>query len=293
MDSTLEQLRFASIPGCSIRADFAGGSLSSDLEPLLRGGWLALLFVVVGMMLSGVSSAIEDRANVEPNDPVKAERRIAWKLTPSVYHETAGRSAVDLNLRGNVVDDVFWIGQYRRGSEFQQLRGGYEHQFSLPFGKLIASAQAASRGFLGGSATFEIGEVSVTPFYALIGFGRTNLKPYYNLNFDPNDSTLIGGGWRSADQANTATLYRIHDDRLGTGQTVTHLVLRSKTGERSRLTVDLFRREGRSTPDAEYFVATGVSVTYDKDPWFIRLAIDPRASFTASDMTRLAVGMRF
>jgi hypothetical protein len=70
-------------------------------------------------------------------------------------------------------------------------------------------------------------------------------------------------------------------------------VLRGKTGERSRLTVDLFRREGRSAPDAEYFAATGVSVTYDRDPWFIRLAIDPRANFTASDMTRLAVGIRF
>ena len=256
-------------------------------------GWPAVLCALAGMMFSGAGNAIEDRANVEPNDPVTAERRIAWKLTPSIYHETAGRSAFDLNLRGNLVDDTFWIGEYQRGSEFQQLRGGYEHQFSLPFGKLIASAQAASRGFLGGSATFEIGDASVTPFYALAGFGRTNLQPYYNLNFDPNDSTLIGGGWRSADQNKTATLYRIHDDRLGTGQTVTHLVLRGKTGERSRLTVDLFRREGRSAPEAEYFAATGVSVTYDRDPWFIRLAIDPRANFTASDMTRLAVGMRF
>ena len=263
------------------------------LAATASSGWLALLCMVVGMMLSGVSSAMEDRANVEPNDPVTAERRIAWKLTPSVYHETAGRSAVDLNLRGNFVDDVFWIGQYQRGSEFQQLRGGYEHQFSLPFGKLIASAQAASRGFLGSSATLELGDASVTQYFALVGFGRTNLKPYYNLNFDPNDSKLVGGGWRSADQANTATLYRIYDDRLGTGQKVTHLVLRGKIGERSRLTLDLFRRDGRSAPDAEYFAATGMSVTFDSDSWFIRLAIDPRASFTASDMTRLAVGMRF
>ena len=266
---------------------------AAHLAATASSGWLALLCMVVGMMLSGVSSAIEDRANIEPNDPVTAERRIAWKLTPSVYHETAGRSAVDLNLRGNFVDDVFWIGQYQRGSEFQQLRGGYEHQFSLPFGKLIASAQAASRGFLGSSATLELGDASVTQYFALVGFGRTNLKPYYNLNFDPNDSKLVGGGWRSADQANTATLYRIYDDRLGTGQRVTHMVLRGKTGERSRLTLDLFRRDGRSAPDAEYFAAMGMSVTYDSDPWFIRLAIDPRASFTASDMTRLAVGMRF
>lgn len=38
MNSTPEQLRFASIPRCSIRADFHGGGLSSDLGPLLLKG---------------------------------------------------------------------------------------------------------------------------------------------------------------------------------------------------------------------------------------------------------------
>lgn len=38
MNSTSEQLRFASIPGHTIRADFAGGGLSSDLGPLLLSG---------------------------------------------------------------------------------------------------------------------------------------------------------------------------------------------------------------------------------------------------------------
>lgn len=38
MNSTPEQLRFASIPAHSVRADFAGGGLSSDLGPLLLRG---------------------------------------------------------------------------------------------------------------------------------------------------------------------------------------------------------------------------------------------------------------
>jgi len=38
MNFTPEQLRFASIPGCTIRADFQGGGLSSDLGPLLLKG---------------------------------------------------------------------------------------------------------------------------------------------------------------------------------------------------------------------------------------------------------------
>ncbi|WP_229505915.1 transposase, partial [Massilia genomosp. 1] len=38
MNSTPEQLRFASIPAHSVRADFAGGGLSSDLGPVLLRG---------------------------------------------------------------------------------------------------------------------------------------------------------------------------------------------------------------------------------------------------------------
>ena len=236
--------------------------------------------------------AIEDRADIEPNVPVTTEHAIAWKLTTSAYHETAGRSAVDINLRGNRADDVFWIGQYERGGQFQQTRVGYEHQFPLPFGRLIASGQYATRGFFGGSATIEFSQATGASLFGLLGLGRTNLRPYYNLNFDPNDSTLIGAGWRpSVDTQVTA--YQIRDDRLGTGQRVTHLVLRTKTGDRTRLTLDLFRRVGRADADSELFSATGLSLTFDNDPWFIRLAVDPKANFTNSDMTRLAVGFRF
>ena len=38
MNSTPEQLRFASIPAHSVRADFAGGGLSSDFGPVLLRG---------------------------------------------------------------------------------------------------------------------------------------------------------------------------------------------------------------------------------------------------------------
>lgn len=38
MSSTPEQLRFASIPAHRVRADFAGGGLSSDLGPVLLRG---------------------------------------------------------------------------------------------------------------------------------------------------------------------------------------------------------------------------------------------------------------
>ncbi|MDQ3267926.1 MAG: hypothetical protein M3P47_04255 [Pseudomonadota bacterium] len=89
------------------------------------------------------------------------------------------------------------------------------------------------------------------------------------------------------------TLYQVHDDRLKTEQRVTHMVLRRQISEQSRLTVDLFRRAGRSDPDSEFFHGTGVTLTYDQEPWFVRFAWDPKANFTASDMTRVALGIRF
>ena len=242
--------------------------------------------------LSTTALAIEDRADLDPNEPAAPGRGITWKLTPSVYRETAGRSAVDLNLRGNREDDTFWIGHYRRGAEFQQTRAGYEHQFAVPIGRIIASGQYATLGFWGGSVTLEANAPG--PWVGLLGLGRTNRKPYYNLNFDPNDSVLIGAGWRP-DEATALTLFQVRDDRLGTGQRVTHLVLRQKTGARSRWTIDLFNRSGRSDadPDSESFNANGITITYDREPWFVRLAWDPKANYTSSDMTRMAIGVRF
>jgi hypothetical protein len=160
----------------------------------------------------------------------------------------------------------------------------------VPFGRVIASGQTASHGFWGGSVTLEASTAG--PYVGLVGWGRTNLKPYYNLNFDPNDSVLIGAGWRPDDDT-AATVYQIRDDRLGTGQRVTHFVLRQKTGPRSRWTVDLYNRSGRSEPGSDMFRATGITLTYDREPWFARLAWDPKSNYSDSDMTRLAIGVRF
>lgn len=249
--------------------------------------------VVLGLLAPGAALAIEDRADIEPNDrPPAPGSRIAWKLTPGIYRETAARSAADLNLRGARENDVFWVGHYQRGEEFRQTRAGYERQINVSNAKLILSAQYASRGFVGASTTLEFNGGPDSRWFGLVGLGRTNTRPYYNLNFDPNDSTLIGAGWRP-DASTTITGYQIRDDRLDTGQRVTHLVVRRKTGHLTRITIDLFERAGRASPEADLFRGTGITLTYDQDPWFVRLAHDPKAGFTASDMTRLAFGWRF
>jgi hypothetical protein len=252
-----------------------------------------LLGVSVCLAWAGAALAIEDRADNDPSVP-KQDGTIAWKLTATSLRETEQRSAIDLNLRGNEGANTFWLGHYQRGSEFLQTRAGYERQLEIPIGRIVGSAQLATRGFLGGSVTAELGTGSA---FGLLGLGRTNLKTYYNLNFDPNDSQLYGAGWRQSKDT-VLTLYQIRDDRLGTGQRVTHLVLRTKPERRTRWTIDLFRKKGYGGDADEAgerpsFKGTGFALAYDFEPWFVRVAWDPKVNFTSSDMLRVAGGMRF
>ena len=256
-----------------------------------RPGALFGALVLIALACPLDALAIEDRADTEPNAPVPEGRHVAWKLTASRHLETGEPGAHDINLRANDDDEVWWVGHYRRGAAFEQARVGYERQFRLPLGRLIASGQIASGGFLGGSVTWEISRSPDDPAFGLLGLGRTNTRSYVNLNFDPNDSTLIGAGWR-IDPQTAVTLYQVRDDRLDTAQRVTHLTFRRQRSGAS-LTVDAFRRSGRADPESEIIRATGLSLTVELPFGFVRLVRDPKANFSRSDMTRLSIGTRF
>jgi hypothetical protein len=223
-------------------------------------------------------------------EPITSDSEaIAYKLTPSFYRTSNQPDAYDINVRANLASHAAWVGFYRRANEFQQLRLGYENTISFPFGHFIPSVQYATRGFLGGSLNAEIGE----RYFGLLGIGRTNLKDYFNLNFDPNDAVLIGAGTRALPNT-TLSAFQIRDDRLGTGQRVFHVVARIKPDGRTRWTFDFFYKEGRAAAGDEVKVhGTGISVTYDFDRYFVRAASDPHVNFTKEHMVRLAAGLRF
>jgi hypothetical protein len=182
---------------------------------------------------------------------------------------------------------VAWIGYYQDRNAARQTRLGYENTQERAFGHLTLSAQSASRGFVGGSATAEIGGDT----FAILGFGRTNLRDYYNLNFDPNDAITFGIGTRALPKT-ALTLFTTRDDRLDTGQRVTHLVIRHQFGVAQRLTLDLFQKSGRTADDV-FIAGNGFALAYDFQPYFVRLARDPYVNFTNNDMTRISFGMRF
>ena len=247
-----------------------------------------LIFVCMGV--TPLAQAMEDRADVEPNAPVSASQPIAYKLTLSQYRQTQDASSNDINLRGNRDNDAFWLGHYMQGTDFQQTRAGYEHQSRWGRWRSVAGLQIASQGFVGGSWTWLYEPAELGPSW-LLGWGRTNTQPYVNLNFDPNDSTLWGLGWRT--ETSAWTLYQVKDDKLQTSQTVTHLVWRWSRADAPSLAMDLFTREGRADKFSPLVSGTGLSLGLEQGAYFVRVVWDPRVNFTESDMLRIAAGRRF
>jgi hypothetical protein len=250
---------------------------------------LAAMLLVGALPASAIDGGAADKLK-EGEPPAAPAEKIAYKFTPSYYRTTNVTPAYDLNLRGNLGAQTAWIGFYQRSNEFQQLRLGYENTLELPFGRVTPSMQYATRGFLGGSLTGEIGE----RYFALAGFGRTNLKDYFNLNFDPNDMVLLGFGTRALPDT-TLSLFQIRDDRLGTGQRISHFVARVKPDEKNRWTVDVFYKEGRADADpaSAWVRGTGVALIWDHGRYFARVASDPYVNFSNNHMVRVAAGFRF
>lgn len=238
-------------------------------------------------LLLGVSAAQADPAR--PGEDAEATADAwAFKLTPSAYVTRHQADAIDLNLRANTGPHALWVGAYRRGGAFAQTRSGYEYTAQLPFGQVVPSLQVATHGFAGASVNAQIGDT----VYGILGFGRTNTKDYYNLNFDPNDSVVYGLGTRLLPQSNLS-LFTVKDNRLHTGQMITHLVWRFFPGDRRRWTVDLATKHGRAGADGDSVAGTALALTFDYGDVFLRLARDRKVNFTADDQTRLSLGLRF
>jgi len=249
--------------------------INSKLKRIVRTGIYTVLLQASG-------------AHAENLTPIPEADNWTFKLTPSYYSTTNTRNALDLNLRANHGSHAIWLGDYRRDGEFEQTRTGYEYTAQFPFGQLIPSIQAASHGFLGGSINAQIGN----EIYALLGVGRTNLKDYYNLNFDPNDSILYGFGTNLLTKS-TLSLYEIKDDRLNTGQAITHAVWHYVQNEDRRWSVDLSAKHGRVSPNDDYVCGNALALTYDYQGKFVRLAKDNKVNFTRENQIRLTAGLRF
>lgn len=244
--------------------------------------------IVAGVFLSAILGGIPGAYAETASGEKTLADTWAFKLTPSYYVTTNAKDASDINLRANHDGHAVWLGYYNRDAEFQQTRTGYENTAQFSIARIVSSLQLASQGFVGGSVNAQIGDA----VYVLLGLGRTNTRDYYNLNFDPNDSVTYGLGTSLLPQS-TLSLFTVMDDRLDTGQVITHAVWKLSAGENQKLTVDLSSKHGRASVNDEPVSGGGLAVTYEYKDVFFRLADDRKVNFSGEDQMRYSVGMRF
>ena len=211
-----------------------------------------------------------------------------FKLTLGHYASSDDNTGNDVNLRAASGAHTGWLGVYQERSGLRQWRSGYEYRTDGERLRSVLSLQSASGGVWVGSATAEIGRSS----YAIVGWGRTNVRSYVNLNYDPNDAITLGLGTRAIEQTELS-LFNVHDDRLHTGQNVTHVLLRRTFDGAQRLTLDVFAKSGLTAEGEMLHNDRSISVGYDRGPLFVRYAYDPHAGFNAPTQRRLSFGARF
>jgi hypothetical protein len=218
--------------------------------------------------------------------PAFAADDTPFKLTLGAYRFSDDANGIDANLRHSSDFGNVWIGYYRQpdGEPASQWRTGWDRSFGETL-RVTPSAQFATGGFIGGSLQAEMG----SPWFAGAGFGRTNLHPYVNLNFDPNDSYLVLAGHRDA-SGRVITAQMVRDNRENPDQRHYHLTWRQPLAG-DRLTLDVLRKEG--TVEGTYIRRWGATATYDWPRFFVRLARDPKTNFTPVDAWRFSFGTRF
>jgi hypothetical protein len=223
--------------------------------------------------------------------PAESEKPISYKLTAGQYRLSGGglpdASGLDINLRATGSFGDVWAGWYGSPSQdIKQVRAGWDSSYKLGLVRVMPSLQIAAGGFVGGNAMVETGDT----WFAGVGAGRTNLRNYANLNFDPNDAWMLSGGYRWADNHSLA-LQVVRDNRLNPDQQNTHLVYRGPINGSDRLTLDLLQKRG--LVGGASISRFGLSAAYDWPRYFVRVAWDPQVNFTPQDMLRLSAGVRF
>jgi hypothetical protein len=239
-------------------------------------GLIKIILIII--LVARAATADDGKSNREPPPN---------KLTLAYYSFSSGKKGGDINLRHTFKSSTAWLGAYHETSGFNQMRAGYEWDYHHDWLTFVPSAQAATHGFVGTSLYSEVGQT----FYGIGGWGMTNLKPYWNLGFDPNDYIQFGLGFRDH-SGNNLSAYAIRDDRLGTGQTNTHLVFRRYLPHQWRFTADVLHESGHGD-NGEFIRGWAPSVDVDWRRWFVRVARDPHVNYTADRQVRISGGVRF
>lgn len=213
--------------------------------------------------------------------------KVDYKLTAAYYSAQDGNDGKDVNLRASFADGYVWLGHYRDKDGFRQTRAGGDTHLEYGMARIGMSLEMATGGYKGAWAGAELGGDT----FAIIGLSRSNLRPFYNLGFDPSDTLTLGIGTRAIANSDIQ-LFTVRDNRLHTGQRVHHLNWRYKVAEGQRLSVNYSVKSGTIDTGREVH-GMGLTIGYDYRDYFFRVGVDQYANFTATRLNRFAAGFRF
>jgi hypothetical protein len=232
------------------------------------------------------SQAQETGAPAAEETPIQKADALPSKVTASAYI-VPEEVQYDLNLKHQFGHLGAWLGVYHDPGGDDVGRIGAEYDYQRGPLLLIPTLQAGTNGLRAGQLYSELGAGS----YAIVGFSRTNLKPFFNLSWDPNESVQLGAG-HHVSPYDKVYAFVIFDVRLHTAQQDTHLLWRHRLDSKDGVTLDGLYKSGRTT-DGRFIHAVGIGIYYDRPRWFFKAYYDPYVNFTSERMIRLAAGLKF
>jgi len=233
------------------------------------------------------SSEQSDQSKQKPRDPVENADEFKSKLTLGIYF-TRGARAYDLNLRHQFGPWTAWIAGFYDPQSNKLMRVGAQYDYRKGWLHIVPSLEVSTTRAMAGSLSSELGSGKTV---VLAGVSRTNLRPFFDLFWDPGDSVQLGLAHRlsSYDRISAFTIF---DVRLHTKQQNTHVLWRRKLNRNNGITVDGLFKSGRAE-SGEFIYKVGIGAYYDRPKWFWKLYYDPHVNFTNRTMVRTGIGLKF
>jgi hypothetical protein len=231
-------------------------------------------------------SSQSDQAKPAPPDPIEHADERKSKLTLGIYF-TPGARVFDLNLRHQFGRLTAWIAGYWDPKGERVMRVGAQYDYRKAWFHFVPTLEVETNKAVSGSLYYEFGRKT----FAIAGVSRTNLKPFFDLFWDPSESVQLGVG-HNISSYDRIQAFTIFDVRLHTQQQNTHVIWRHKLNANNGITFDALFKSGH-TDEGEYIRNVGIGVYYDRPRWFWKLYYDPHVNFTSDTMVRTGIGLKF
>lgn len=232
------------------------------------------------------TSEKSDQPSAE-KDPIERADELKSKVTLGIYF-TPGARVYDLNLRRQFGHFTAWVAGFYDPKTNKLARVGAQYDYKKKWLHLVPSLEVETTKGVAGSLYSELGAGKNV---AIVGVSRTNLKPFFDLFWDPSESLQLGAA-RKLSNYDRISGYTIFDIRLHTHQQNTHVVWRHKLNANNGITFDGLFKSGR-TDEGKFIHNVGLGIYYDRPTWFWKLYYDPHVNFSNRTMVRTGIGYKF